>query len=806
MLSSNLEKHLNLAATIAKENRHEFVSLEHILLALIKDQEVLEIIKACGGDLPALAREIEAFLDQHCPRVKLQPKVEGGEQASRVDTAAIDSWKPEFTLACHRLLQRAVIQVQSSGKDLVTTGSVLVAMFSEKDSHAVFFLEQQGISQFDVINYVSHGVSKTDDLRSTNSSIVPQAERPDVEVDGLPKDGSKQGKQSPLKAFCVNLNERAKAGKMDPLVGRADVIERTIQILCRRSKNNPLFIGEPGVGKTAIADGLALAIVSGEVPDAIKEAVIYSLDMGALLAGTKFRGDFEERLKAVVKAIELEPHGILFIDEIHTLVGAGATSGGSMDASNLLKPSLTNGALSCIGSTTYKEYRQHFEKDRALSRRFQKIDISEPTIEETVKILEGLKSKYEEHHNVRYSHAALRAAAELSARYIPARHLPDKAIDVIDEVGARIRIQAKSASSSSSGTKNPNATQASSGASSASGPSSAQDSVIAEPKQIKVTDIEKVIAGMTQVPARAVSASDKNQLRDLEKTLRSVVFGQDKAIEAVSTSIKLARTGLGRENKPIGSYLFAGPTGVGKTEVCKQLAVALGNKFLRFDMSEYMEKHTVARLIGSPPGYVGYEEGGLLTEAVTKNPYAVLLLDEIEKAHPDVYNILLQVMDNGALTDTHGKAADFRNVVLIMTTNAGAADAAKGSMGIHPGTSSDKSMEAIKRTFTPEFLNRLDAIVHFDRLPEDVVLQVVQKFVRELAHQLAKKKITLEVSEACEKWLLRKGYDPLYGARPLARTIDEHLKKPLVDEILFGRLEKGGHVSVDIKDEKPVFT
>ncbi len=758
MLSSNLEKHLNMAATFAKEHRHEFVSLEHVLLALLRDPEVIEILKACGGDIAALTRDLETFLDQHCPRVRYQ-KAEGDDS-----DGALDNWKPEFTLACHRLLQRAVIQVQSAGKDLVTTGNVLVALFNEKDSHAVYFMEQQGISQFDVINYISHGVSKVD-------SQSPSDER-ETDIDGLPKDASKQGKQSPLKAYCVNLNEKAKQGKMDPLVGRDDVIERTIQVLCRRTKNNPLLIGEPGVGKTAIADGLAMRIVKGDVPEQLKDAVIYSLDMGALLAGTKFRGDFEERLKAVVKALENERHGILFIDEIHTLVGAGATSGGSMDASNLLKPSLANGSLSCIGSTTYKEYRQHFEKDRALSRRFQKIDVREPSVEETVKILEGLKARYEEHHNVKYSSAALRAAAELSARYIQGRHLPDKAIDVIDEVGARVRIQSKSN----------------------------------ETRQIKVSDIEKVVSEMAQVPVQSVNSSDKERLRDLEKNLKSVVFGQDKAIEAVATAIKLSRTGLGRENKPIGCYLFAGPTGVGKTEVCKQLAKQLGNAFLRFDMSEYMEKHAVSRLVGAPPGYVGYEEGGLLTEAVTKNPYAVLLLDEIEKAHPDIYNILLQVMDNGTLTDSHGKTADFRNVILILTTNAGAADAQKGALGINPGQPSDISMEAIKRTFTPEFINRLDAIVHFQPLPEPVVLQVVRKFIGELQSQLEKKKIKLEATEAAEKWLLKKGFDPLYGARPLARTIDEHIKKPLADEILFGRLEKGGRVVIDEKDDKLAFS
>jgi ATP-dependent Clp protease ATP-binding subunit ClpA len=761
VLSSNLEKHLNQAAAFAKEHRHEFVSLEHVLLALTKDAEVVEIIKSCGGDVTALSKELETFLDQHCPRIRYQ-RAEGDDGFS--ESSALDNWKPEFTLACHRLLQRSVIQVQSAGKDMVTTGNVLVALYNEKDSHAVYFLEQQGITQFDVINYISHGLSKVDNGGDTSD------ER-DVEIDGLPKDASKQGKQSPLSAYCVNLNERAKQDKMDPLIGREDVIERAVQVLCRRTKNNPLLIGEPGVGKTAIADGLAMRIVKGEVPANLEDAVIYSLDMGALLAGTKFRGDFEERLKSVVKALEQEPHGILFIDEIHTIVGAGATSGGSMDASNLLKPSLANGGLSCIGSTTYKEYRQNFEKDRALSRRFQKIDVHEPSVEDTIKILEGLKTRYEEHHNVRYSTGAVKAAAELSARYIQSRHLPDKAIDVLDEAGARVRIQAKSG----------------------------------DEKLIKVSDIEKVVATMAQVPVHSVTTADRSQLRDLDKNLKTVVFGQDKAIDAVTNAIKMSRTGLSRENKPIGSYLFAGPTGVGKTEVCKQLSHFLGNSFIRFDMSEYMEKHAVSRLVGAPPGYVGYEEGGLLTEAVTKNPYAVLLLDEVEKAHPDIYNILLQVMDNGTLTDSHGKTADFRNVILILTTNAGAADAARGSVGINPGNHTDKSMEAIKRAFTPEFLNRLDAIVHFQSLPEDVVKSVVKKFLHELEKQLGKKKIELEASEAAIMWLLKKGFDPLYGARPLARTIDEHIKKPLVDEILFGKLEKGGRVRVDIKDDKPVF-
>lgn len=792
MLSANLEKHLNMAATFAKEHRHEFVSLEHILLALIKDSEVAEIIKACGGDLSVLSGELETFLDQHCPRVRYQ-RAEGDD--SLTESTSLENWKPEFTLACHRLLQRSVIQVQSSGKDMVTTANVLVALFNEKDSHAVYFLENQGISQFDVVNCLSHGLPQTQTRDSADAEAIDEnsadgsaREARETDIDGLPKDASKQAKQSPLKAFCINLNEKATAGRVDPLIGRDDVLERAVQVLSRRTKNNPLLIGEPGVGKTAIADGLAQRIVNGEVPDGLKAAVVYSLDMGALLAGTKFRGDFEERLKAVVKALEQEPHGILFIDEIHTLVGAGATSGGSMDASNLLKPALANGGLSCIGSTTYKEYRQHFEKDRALSRRFQKIDIREPSVEETVEILEGLKTKYEEHHNVKYSTGALKAAAELSARYIQSRHLPDKAIDVIDETGARVRIDAERTrqKQNKAGLRI----------------SRPGESLLPETKQIKVSDIEKVVASMAQVPIHSVNSTDKTQLKDLDRNLKSVVFGQDKAVEAVTTAIKLARTGLGRENKPIGSYLFAGPTGVGKTEVCKQLAHFLGNNFLRYDMSEYMEKHAVSRLVGAPPGYVGYEEGGLLTEAVSKNPYSVVLLDEIEKAHPDIYNILLQVMDNGTLTDSHGKVADFRNCILILTTNAGAADAQKGAVGINQGKHADASMDAIKRAFTPEFINRLDAIVHFQQLPEDVVRQVVKKFIGEFAKQLTKKKITIEVTPAAETWLLKKGFDPLYGARPLARTIDEHIKKPMVDEVLFGKLEKGGKVVVDSDGEK----
>lgn len=796
MLSSELEKILNDAATHARNERHEFVSLEHLLLAMIDDPACADILIATGADLEVLKRELAGFLRDNCPQIRF-PKPAIDSSLTNEDThppATFNNWKPEFTLACHRILQRAVIQVQSAGKDSVTPAHVLVALFSETESHAVYFLERQSISQFAVIQYISHGRDHSLSVAAANQSrseaLTDSESSSDVDIDGLPKDNSKRRQSSALEMFCVNLNERAESGESDPLIGRDDVIERAIQVLSRRSKNNPLLIGEPGVGKTSIADGLAKRIVEGKVPPQLKAAVIYSLDMGALLAGTKFRGDFEERLKSVVKAIETQPHGILFIDEIHTLVGAGATSGGSMDAGNLLKPALGSGKLSCIGSTTFKEYRQHFEKDRALSRRFQKIDVSEPSIEDTVEILEGLKSRYERHHDVKYSTAAIRAAAELSARYIQGRHLPDKAIDVLDEAGARVRIQASKNAS----------TPASAGATTSAASSTTT-------RNIKVTDIEKVVASMAQVPVHAVNTVDKNQLRDLEKNLKSVVFGQDRAIEAVALAIKMARTGLGRENKPIGSFLFAGPTGVGKTEVSRQLAHFLGNQFLRFDMSEYMEKHTVSRLVGAPPGYVGYEEGGLLTEAVTKSPYSVVLLDEIEKAHPDLYNILLQVMDNGTLTDAHGKTADFRQVTLIMTTNAGAADAQKSSVGIgakNDGTNAElaeRSFDAIKRTFTPEFINRLDSIVQFGRLPEEVILQVVRKFLHELEKQLGKKKIHITASPAAEQWLVKKGFDPLYGARPLARTIDESVKKPLVDEILFGKLERGGKVRIDLEGE-----
>ncbi len=740
MLSSNLEKRLNAAADFAKTSGHEFVSLEHILRFLLDDAEAIEILAHCGANIDELKTKLDKFIDENCPLID-----ESGDDYS-------DDWKPEFTLACHRLLQRAVIQVQSAGRDMVTIGHILVALFDERESHAVFFLEEQGVNQFDIINFISHGVKRL------QHSVQSRPGDESSESSGT------MGK-SALEAYCVNLNEKAIEGKTDPLIGRDEVIERMIQVLCRRTKNNPLLIGEPGVGKTAIADGLAQRIVDREVPERLYNAEIFALDMGLVLAGTKFRGDFEERLKGILAELKERENGIIFIDEIHTLIGAGATSGGSMDASNLLKPGLASGELSCIGSTTYKEYRQYFEKDRALTRRFQKIDIKEPTQEEAIDILKGLKPRYEKFHNVRYSEEALEKAVELSARYIPARFLPDKAIDVMDEVGAQASIK-------NSGNE--------------------------DPVEINLQDIEKVISSIAQVPTQSVSSNDKDRLRQLSFSLKSLIFGQDKAIDALAASIKASRSGLGREDKPIGSFLFAGPTGVGKTEVTKQLAKYLGNKLIRFDMSEYMEKHAVSRLVGAPPGYVGYEEGGLLTEEVVKNPYSVVLLDEIEKAHPDLINILLQVLDNGSLTDPHGKVADFRNTIIIMTTNAGAREAAKSGIGINPPSPEGISDEAIKRVFAPEFINRLDSIIHFGPLTEDVVLRVVDKFILELGTQLAKQNVDIVVSEKARTWLVEKGYDPVYGARPMARAIDKHLKTPLIDEILFGKLEKGGKVSVDL--------
>ncbi len=743
MLSANLEKSLNRAVDEAWKRQHELVSLEHLLLAISKDSEGTQILRSCGADIKKLQTQLEDFIDTHSPVFDEDE-----------DSEEFQDWKPEFTMACHRILQRAVIQVQSAGKDTVTIGHVLVALFEEKESHAVYYLESMGVNQFDIIHYISHGLRNS----APNVSGGPASQSAGGMEGGKPN--------SALEAYTVNLNQKARDGRVDPLVGRETVLERMIQILCRRTKNNPLLIGDPGVGKTAIADGLAALIVEGKVPSKMKDAEIYALDMGLLLAGTKFRGDFEERLKMVIQEIKDRPHGVLFIDEIHTLVGAGATSGGSLDASNLLKPSLANGDLSCIGSTTYKEYKQHFEKDRALSRRFQKIDIQEPSVDETVLILEGLKSRYEDFHHVRYSPESIRAAVELSTRYLQGRHLPDKAIDVMDEVGARTALEHPESK---------------------------------KPVDVAVHDVEKVISAMAQVPAQTVNAKDKDRLRQLSFSLKSLIFGQDKAIDALAASIKASRAGLHRENRPVGCYMFAGPTGVGKTEVCKQLANYLGNKLVRFDMSEYMEKHAVSRLVGAPPGYVGFEEGGLLTEQVSQHPYSVVLLDEIEKAHPDLLNILLQVMDNGTLTDPHGQVTDFRNAIIIMTTNAGAREAAKRGIGINPPSLEGISDEAIKRAFTPEFLNRLDSIIHFAPLSEDVVMRVVDKFILELGEQLKKQNVEIDVSAKARKWLLEKGYDPVYGARPMARAIDQHLKKPMVDELLFGKLENGGKVRVDLK-------
>jgi ATP-dependent Clp protease ATP-binding subunit ClpA len=752
MMTRELERRLSVATEIAKKAYHEFVTLEHILLALTESPFMVEILQACGINVQKLKTDLKDYLKKTVPRIT---------QEQLDSYGGFESWNPEFTLACHRLLQRAAIQVKSSGRNQINEGSLLVALFYEQDSHAVFALAQQGLSQFDIINYLSHGIAKDVSGSADESSSSPTNQR--MDMDGQPMDESKN---NPLESFCTNLNEKAKSGKIDPLVGRQDIIDRCVQILSRRTKNNPLLIGEPGVGKTAIAEGLAAKIVLGEVPEKLKTAIIYSLDIGTLLAGTKFRGDFEGRLKGVIKEIEKRPNAILFIDEIHNIVGAGSTSGGSLDASNLLKPALTNGEISCIGSTTHSEYRQYFEKDRALNRRFQRIDVNEPTPSDCVAILKGLRKSYEDFHNVKYTDEALKACVDLSVKHLHGKLLPDKAIDVMDESGAYFRLK-----------------------------NLGQEKVI-----IDIPAVEEVIAKMTGLPIASISSNEKMQLRDLDKKLKALIYGQDEAIDRLVASIKLARSGLARPNKPIGSYLFTGPTGVGKTEVCKQLAHILGIHFHRFDMSEYMEKHAVARLVGAPPGYVGYEEGGLLTEAVNKHPYAVLLLDELEKAHPDITNTLLQVMDAGRMTDSHGRVADFKNVILVMTSNAGALEVARGSIGIIEENRSLQSMEAIKKSFSPEFINRLDAVVSFKDLPEDIILKVVSKFVDELKMTLAEKKVDLQVSADAMKWLLKKGYDKIYGARPLARTVDEHLKKALVDELLFGRLVDGGRVTVDVEN------
>lgn len=763
-LTPEVEKLINNAIQYAVEKHHEFVSLEHVLWGMTDDIETKEIIEACGGDSKKLKKQLAEFMDKHCPKLRETPSAKTGTNLpSQVEDEPGQS--PSLTIAFHRVIQRAILQVQSADRNKVTTSSLLISLMREEEAPAVVFLTQQGISRFDVINFVSHGIGKADDhepqppmeeLDENQGESEPGAEP------GIRRD-EKGGKGDPLKSFCVNLNERAQKGLIDPLIGRDDVIERTVQILARRTKNNVLLVGEPGVGKTAIADGLALRIVQGKVPAKLRHAVLYSLDLGSLLAGTKFRGDFENRMKSVVKALEAQPDAVLFIDEIHTIVGAGSVSGSSLDASNLLKPSLANRSISCIGSTTYKEYRAHLEKDQALVRRFQKIDIKPPSVEETVKILEGLQARYEDFHLVKYHPSALRAAAELSNRFIQGRPLPDKAIDVMDEAGARLRLKSADADLPTVGER----------------------------------EIEEVVSHIAQVPAKSVSSSDKTALKNLEPELKSVIFGQDKAVEKLVAAIKLSRAGLGNPQKPIGCFLFTGPTGVGKTEVCKQLAKLLGNELVRFDMSEYMEKHTVSRLVGAPPGYVGYDEGGLLTEAVFKHPYSVILLDEMEKAHPDVANILLQVMDNGKLTDTNGKVADFRNAIIVMTSNAGAREVAKPGIGIEKDSKSNRAMNAVKNLFPPEFINRLDAVVPFEGLSKPIVMQVIEKFLAEFATQLKDKKVEISVTDKAKDWLFEHGYDAAYGARPLGRTIDENVKKKLVDQLLFGSLEKGGKVVVD---------
>jgi len=748
MLSRNLERSLHQALSHARERHHEYATLEHLLLALTEDQDAISVLRACGVDLDKLRGELGDYLDNEL----------GNLVVNRDED-------PKPTASFQRVVQRAAIHVQTSGRQEVTGANVLVAMFSERESHAVFYLQEQEMSRFDAVNYISHGIAKVPG-RSESRPVEGAASEEEAPAEKPVKRG-----REALTAYCVDLNKKANDGKIDPLIGRDAEIERTIQVLCRRTKNNPLYVGEAGVGKTALAEGLARRIVNGEVPDVLMDATIFALDMGALLAGTRYRGDFEERLKAVVNELEECEGAVLFIDEIHTVIGAGATSGGSMDASNLLKPALQSGTLRCIGSTTYKEYRSYFEKDRALVRRFQKIDVAEPSVEDTVKILRGLKPYYEKHHRVRYTAEAIRTAVELAARYINDRKLPDKAIDVIDEVGAAQKLLPEGR----------------------------------RRKMITVKDVEAVVAKMARIPPKSVSRNDQQALQNLERDLKTVVFGQDDAIAALSSSIKLARAGLREPEKPIGCYLFSGPTGVGKTEVARQLALTMGIELIRFDMSEYMERHTVSRLIGAPPGYVGFDQGGLLTDAIDQHPHAVLLLDEIEKAHPDLFNILLQVMDHGRLTDHNGKSVDFRNVILIMTTNAGAAEMAKEAIGFGRTEREGDDDEAIKRMFTPEFRNRLDATIGFSSLPPEIIAMVVDKFVMQLDAQLSDRNVSIELDESARAWLADKGYDRHFGARPLGRVIQEHIKTPLADELLFGKLTKGGLVRVSIKDDKPVF-
>lgn len=740
MLSKELEVTLNLAFKEAREKRHEFMTVEHLLLALLDNPTAAKVLRACGADVNQLRRQLVDFIQESSP---LLPEDEDRDT--------------QPTLGFQRVLQRAVFHVQSSGKKEVTGANVLVAIFGERESQAVYLLNQQNIARLDVVNCISHGISKISDEHESTDEISTSEET---------ESEQSEGGKNPLEVYTTNLNEQATKGKIDPLIGRQHEIERTIQILCRRRKNNPLFVGEAGVGKTAIAEGLAKKIVDKEIPEILENATIYSLDLGALLAGTKYRGDFEKRLKNVLSQLDKEPGAVLFIDEIHTIIGAGAASGGVMDASNLIKPVLASGDLKCIGSTTYQEYRGIFEKDRALSRRFQKIDVDEPSVEETFKILRGLKSRFEKHHNVKYTNQALRSASELTQRYINDRHLPDKAIDIIDEAGARQRLLSPSR----------------------------------RKKTIGVGDIEEIIAKIARVPPKAVSTSDRDSLQKLERNLKMVVFGQDQAIGSLAAAIKMSRSGLGNTEKPIGSFLFAGPTGVGKTEVTRQLAQIMGIELIRLDMSEYMERHTVSRLIGAPPGYIGYDTGGLLTEAITKQPHSVLLLDEMEKAHPDVFNILLQVMDHGTLTDTNGRKTDFRNVIIVMTTNAGADRISRSSIGFTMQDHSSDALEEIKRMFNPEFRNRLDAIIQFNPLDPETIGHVVDKFLIELETQLDTKKVTMDIDAEAKVWLAEHGHDPKMGARPMARLIQDKIKKPLAEQLLFGDLQDGGQIFITVRD------
>ncbi len=740
-ISQNLEKTLHGALALANEHHHEYATLEHLLFKLTEDPDAIAVMRACSVDLDKLRQTILDYFERELAGIRISDKVDA---------------KP--TAGFQRAIQRAIIHVQSSGREEVTGANVLVAIYSERESHAAFFLQEQDMTRLDAVNYISHGIAKA---ASRTETRTPRGAEEETESAPAAKGGEA------LSTYCVNLNKKARDGKIDPLIGRHDEVDRVIQILCRRQKNNPLLVGDPGVGKTAIAEGLARKIIRHEVPEILQSATIFSLDMGALLAGTRYRGDFEERLKAVVKEIEEHDNAILFIDEIHTVIGAGATSGGAMDASNLLKPALQSGGLRCIGSTTYKEFRSYFEKDRALLRRFQKIDVNEPSVEDAIKIMKGLKPYFEEHHKVRYTNDAIKTAVELAAKYINDRKLPDKAIDVIDEVGAAQMLLPESR----------------------------------RRKTIGVREIEEVVAKIARIPPKSVSRDDRAALANLSGDLKQVVYGQDRAIEALSSAIKLARAGLREAEKPIGSYLFSGPTGVGKTEVARQLSIIMGIELIRFDMSEYMERHSVSRLIGAPPGYVGFDQGGLLTDAVDQHPHCVLLLDEIEKAHPDVFNVLLQIMDHGKLTDHSGKSVDFRNAILIMTTNAGAAELSQSSIGFGRGTKDDADDDAIKKMFTPEFRNRLDATIAFGHLSTEIVSRVVEKFIMQLEAQLSDRHVTFELTQEAIDWLVTKGYDRLYGARPMGRTIQEYIKKPLADELLFGKLAKGGHIKVKVKDD-----